>query len=198
MSTPRPARLGFRRPSVRTRYGRPLIRCQSYGLTEAARHGRARRRRRVAACRPRSSRSSGEPYSLLPIACICPSVSRLDVHCKSAERLDVQRKLVNVPMATEPESSSQPRVPLSRERVLSAAIGLADQGGIQSLTMRKLAQRRQKKGAHGGNMVSPMEGERREAGEWGREDSNLRRLSRRVYSPFPLAARAHPREDAPL
>ena len=32
--------------------------------------------------------------------------------------------------------------------------------------------------------------------EWGREDSNLRRLSRRVYSPFPLAARAHPRESA--
>ena len=30
--------------------------------------------------------------------------------------------------------------------------------------------------------------------EWGREDSNLRRLSRRVYSPFPLATRAHPRE----
>ena len=29
---------------------------------------------------------------------------------------------------------------------------------------------------------------------WGREDSNLRRLSRRVYSPFPLAARAHPLE----
>ena len=32
--------------------------------------------------------------------------------------------------------------------------------------------------------------------EWGREDSNLRRLSRRVYSPFPLAARAHPLGDA--
>src|SRR5919204_525771 len=30
------------------------------------------------------------------------------------------------------------------------------------------------------------------ASKWGREDSNLRRLSRRVYSPFPLAARAHP------
>ena len=29
---------------------------------------------------------------------------------------------------------------------------------------------------------------------WGREDSNLRRLSRRVYSPLPLAARALPRE----
>ncbi len=32
--------------------------------------------------------------------------------------------------------------------------------------------------------------------QWGREDSNLRRLSRRVYSPFPLAARAHPLERA--
>src|SRR5919202_861523 len=31
---------------------------------------------------------------------------------------------------------------------------------------------------------------------WGREDSNLRRLSRRVYSPFPLAARAHPQGAA--
>jgi geranylgeranyl reductase family protein len=33
-----------------------------------------------------------------------------------------------------------------------------------------------------------------EVARWGREDSNLRRLSRRVYSPFPLAARAHPLE----
>src|SRR5207249_11542975 len=31
--------------------------------------------------------------------------------------------------------------------------------------------------------------------EWGREDSNLRRLSRRFYRPLPLAARAHPREN---
>ena len=42
-------------------------------------------------------------------------------------------------MATRQDSSSQPRVPLSRERVLNAAIGLADEGGIDSLTMRKLA-----------------------------------------------------------
>ena len=34
-----------------------------------------------------------------------------------------------------------------------------------------------------------------EKGEWGREDSNLRRLSRRFYRPLPLAARAHPRES---
>src|SRR5256885_5322644 len=34
-----------------------------------------------------------------------------------------------------------------------------------------------------------------DVGKWGREDSNLRRLSRRVYSPFPFAARAHPREE---
>jgi AcrR family transcriptional regulator len=42
-------------------------------------------------------------------------------------------------MATKPDSTSHPRVPLSRERVLHAAIGLADEGGIESLTMRKLA-----------------------------------------------------------
>jgi len=35
---------------------------------------------------------------------------------------------------------TQPREPLSRERVLRAAITLADQGGIASLSMRKLAQ----------------------------------------------------------
>jgi AcrR family transcriptional regulator len=32
-----------------------------------------------------------------------------------------------------------PRAPLSRERVLQAAIRMADEGGIESLTMRKLA-----------------------------------------------------------
>lgn len=36
-------------------------------------------------------------------------------------------------------SNSESRLPLSRERVLQAAIALADQGGIESLTMRKLA-----------------------------------------------------------
>jgi AcrR family transcriptional regulator len=35
--------------------------------------------------------------------------------------------------------NSESRVPLSRERVLQAAIDLADEGGIESLTMRKLA-----------------------------------------------------------
>jgi AcrR family transcriptional regulator len=34
-----------------------------------------------------------------------------------------------------------PRTPLSRERVLRAAITLADQGGIESLTMRRLGQK---------------------------------------------------------
>ena len=33
-----------------------------------------------------------------------------------------------------------PQVPLSRERVLRAAIHLADEGGIEALSMRKLAQ----------------------------------------------------------
>ena len=39
-------------------------------------------------------------------------------------------------MATQTE----PRLPLSRERILQAALELADEGGIESLTMRKLGQ----------------------------------------------------------
>ena len=35
---------------------------------------------------------------------------------------------------------TDPRLPLTRERVLAAAVALADQGGIESLSMRKLAQ----------------------------------------------------------
>jgi AcrR family transcriptional regulator len=35
----------------------------------------------------------------------------------------------------------EPRIPLNRERVLSAAIALADESGIESLSMRKLAER---------------------------------------------------------
>jgi AcrR family transcriptional regulator len=36
--------------------------------------------------------------------------------------------------------SAEPRAPLSRERVLQTAIALADQGGIDSLSMRRLAE----------------------------------------------------------
>ena len=43
-------------------------------------------------------------------------------------------------MATQPDPRSEPRIPLSRERVLRAAIALADEGGIESLSMRKLGQ----------------------------------------------------------
>src|SRR6266513_5759110 len=42
-------------------------------------------------------------------------------------------------MTPKANSKSEPRVPLSRERVLHTAIRLADEGGIESLTMRKLA-----------------------------------------------------------
>jgi AcrR family transcriptional regulator len=42
-------------------------------------------------------------------------------------------------MATPPDTSSQARAPLTRERVLKAALDLADEGGIESLSMRKLA-----------------------------------------------------------
>jgi AcrR family transcriptional regulator len=43
-------------------------------------------------------------------------------------------------MASQADPIAEARLPLSRERVLEAAISLADEGGIESLTMRKLAQ----------------------------------------------------------
>ena len=43
-------------------------------------------------------------------------------------------------MANPASATPEPRVPLSRERVLRTAIELADQGGIESLSMRKLGQ----------------------------------------------------------
>jgi len=43
-------------------------------------------------------------------------------------------------MATRTDLSAKPRTPLSRERVLRAALALADEEGIGSLTMRRLGQ----------------------------------------------------------
>ncbi len=43
-------------------------------------------------------------------------------------------------MGTSAEPPAERRVPLSRDRVLRAAIALADEGGIDTLTMRKLGQ----------------------------------------------------------
>jgi AcrR family transcriptional regulator len=43
-------------------------------------------------------------------------------------------------MSTHTDPSAEPRLPLTRERVLAAAVALADRGGIESLSMRKLAQ----------------------------------------------------------
>jgi AcrR family transcriptional regulator len=43
-------------------------------------------------------------------------------------------------MARQANPRPAPRVPLSRERVLRAAIALADEGGIKALSMRRLAQ----------------------------------------------------------
>jgi len=44
-------------------------------------------------------------------------------------------------MAVQTDRSTDPRVPLNRERVLHAAVALADEAGIESLTMRKLGQK---------------------------------------------------------
>ena len=43
-------------------------------------------------------------------------------------------------MTTQTTGRAQPRVPLSRERVLKTALKLADRGGLESLSMRKLGQ----------------------------------------------------------
>ena len=43
-------------------------------------------------------------------------------------------------MTTHTDPSAAPRPPLSKDRVLRAAISLADKSGIESLSMRKLAQ----------------------------------------------------------
>ena len=42
-------------------------------------------------------------------------------------------------MAKLTETAAEPRIPLTRERVLKAAVALADDDGIESLSMRRLA-----------------------------------------------------------
>lgn len=44
-------------------------------------------------------------------------------------------------MGPQPESGAAPRTPLSRERVVRAAVALADEAGLEALSMRKLGQR---------------------------------------------------------
>ena len=44
-------------------------------------------------------------------------------------------------MTTPTDSSTEPRVPLTKDRVLRAAVDLADESGIESLSMRKLGQK---------------------------------------------------------
>jgi AcrR family transcriptional regulator len=44
-------------------------------------------------------------------------------------------------MAGQPDASAEPRAPWTRERVLHAAIDLADEGGIEALSMRRLSQK---------------------------------------------------------
>jgi AcrR family transcriptional regulator len=43
-------------------------------------------------------------------------------------------------MATQADPNPAPRIPLTKQRVLGAAVVLADRGGVRSLSMRKLAQ----------------------------------------------------------
>jgi AcrR family transcriptional regulator len=45
-----------------------------------------------------------------------------------------------VEITTQADATARPRAPLSKERVLAAAVALADEGGVDALSMRKLAQ----------------------------------------------------------
>ena len=45
-----------------------------------------------------------------------------------------------VDMAKQADATAQPRAPLSKRRVLDAAVALADEGGVDALSMRKIAQ----------------------------------------------------------
>jgi AcrR family transcriptional regulator len=42
-------------------------------------------------------------------------------------------------MATQVDDKAHPRVPLNRERILQTTVTLADEGGVESLSMRRLA-----------------------------------------------------------
>src|SRR5437899_13091713 len=43
-------------------------------------------------------------------------------------------------VSAQANARPEPRIPLNRDRVLRAALALADEGGIESLTMRRLGQ----------------------------------------------------------
>ena len=43
-------------------------------------------------------------------------------------------------MVTQIDEDAKPRIPLSRERILRAAVELADEGGVESISMRKIAE----------------------------------------------------------
>jgi AcrR family transcriptional regulator len=43
-------------------------------------------------------------------------------------------------LSTKAEVEARPREPLSRDRILRAAVALADEGGVESISMRRIAQ----------------------------------------------------------
>ncbi len=68
--------------------------------------------------------------------------TRVDLHCK----FNLRRKFVKIEipnwkreMAKIAKPDTTQPIPLSRERVLQAALRLVDEGGIEALSMRKLA-----------------------------------------------------------
>jgi hypothetical protein len=78
---------------------------------------------------------------------LCPTFEDAVTRHRMLDAIETAARQVSVAMrkkggyvALRTEPSAEPRMPLSRERVLRAAVELADRGGVESLSMRKLGQ----------------------------------------------------------
>src|SRR5438270_704186 len=119
------------------------MKCQSYGFAEAARIRTSTLSPSISGLRTSlSSSTSAEPYFSYAIAFILfPSWSSLTVytvHLSAKCRCTGYTCQAEIRMAQQ--IKARRRVQLSRDRVLRAAVALADNVGIEALSTRKLAE----------------------------------------------------------
>src|SRR5438309_11102688 len=119
------------------------MKCQSYGFAEAARILTSTLSPSISGLRTSlSSSTSAEPYFSYAIAFILfPSWSSLTVytvHLSAKCRCTAYTCQEEIQMAQQ--IKARRRVQLTRDRVLRAAVALADNVGIEALSMRKLAE----------------------------------------------------------
>ena len=111
--------------------------------------GQVERRKAPDPLLPRASTDGRIHLGLLSLRAEARRASRpdtygVDLRCKyDTYAVSLSRGLLRrrLPVPTRPTPSPESREPLSRERVLGAAVLLADEDGLESLTMRKLGLR---------------------------------------------------------